>query len=861
MNRAMRMALCAALGAVVYAPCSVQAEIWAKRETYGDLHVVVSPLATESERHAAGQFQKYWRRCTSREIEVSDSPTGGDMNVWIGPDGVPEALVDGMDLDALGTDGLWIRTADADNLVIVGGRPRGTLYGVYEFFERYLGVRWLDPEVTHIPEPPDALPTIDYCYVPQIIRRQGTYSRGWGGSGFPEFEQVHRISEHPKFGMFVHTSFSVLPPDKYFHDYPEYYSEIGGERVAPVGVESYDLGLMLTKHPDKMTQLCYSNPKVAEAIVNELVPRMRARPNARIWSVSQMDWDGHCQCAQCRAIDERERSPMGSLLTCINRVADAIKEAFPENYIETLAYQYTRKAPRHLKPRENVIISLCSIECDMSRPLTDRRSDVNRAFYRDLKAWSKIAPNLYFWDYPDSCAYGQFPFPNLHVLGPNMRLFADHGFTGAFLCGGTQPREQFGALRGYILAKLMWNPYLDAEALKGEFIALYYGEAGPHIHDYIDLLARTVREKNVFLGIFDRGAWIDYELVKQCEGIFQRALEAAQTPEIEQRVRCAYASLQFAAMIASPAIEIADGRLVVKRPECPTIDEYVGQLHALGFYEFQGLYGRKYREQIAQQVGETLAPRRLESTIETLENDATLLWIAPAFYGSIIRWRNKAAKCELLGDIRDYGTPGHTHWHTWQDWVISPESPPEHPVARTYRVTNRETDGLTLEATLDNGLVLERRLRLIPDTPTIEVRLSVYNPTDVAVAPRVKTHPEFFTQRPATPEIWADTGAEWIQLNADADPDFKVFGAMVDPEPYTRWAAYLPKKRLSIVNEFDPREPASLLFFYNAERDKQHVNLELLMDQRPLEPGGHRRITARYFIKETKPRKIPPARE
>ena len=46
----------------------------------------------------------------------------------------------------------WIiRTAGKD-LIITGGVPRGTLYGVYHFLEDVLGVRWLSPVVTHIPK-------------------------------------------------------------------------------------------------------------------------------------------------------------------------------------------------------------------------------------------------------------------------------------------------------------------------------------------------------------------------------------------------------------------------------------------------------------------------------------------------------------------------------------------------------------------------------------------------------------------------------------------------------------------------------------------------------------------------------------
>jgi hypothetical protein len=64
--------------------------------------------------------------------------------------------------------------------------------------------------------------------------------------------------------------------------------------------------------------------------------------------------------------------------------------------IDTLAYEYTRQPPRHVQPRPNVIIRLCSIECDSAHPLP---APSNRKFADDIRGWSKICQRLYIWDY------------------------------------------------------------------------------------------------------------------------------------------------------------------------------------------------------------------------------------------------------------------------------------------------------------------------------------------------------------------------------------------------------------------------------------------------------------------------------
>ena len=53
----------------------------------------------------------------------------------------------------------------------------------------------------------------------------------------------------------------------------------------------------------------------------------------------------------------------------VNSVADAIADEFPHVVVDTLAYQYTRPAPNITVPRKNVVIRLCSIECNFAAPL------------------------------------------------------------------------------------------------------------------------------------------------------------------------------------------------------------------------------------------------------------------------------------------------------------------------------------------------------------------------------------------------------------------------------------------------------------------------------------------------------------
>ena len=56
------------------------------------------------------------------------------------------------------------------------------------------------------------------------------------------------------------------------------------------------------------------------------------------------------------------------------RTADAMRERglepeFPQVAVDTFAYQYTRRPPKTIRPRPNVIVRLCSFECNFREPL------------------------------------------------------------------------------------------------------------------------------------------------------------------------------------------------------------------------------------------------------------------------------------------------------------------------------------------------------------------------------------------------------------------------------------------------------------------------------------------------------------
>jgi hypothetical protein len=148
--------------------------------------------------------------------------------------------------------------------------------------------------------------------------------------------------------------------------------------------------------PNTYGQLCWHNSSLIDHITKNVKQFLRQNPSATIISVSQNDNRNYCQSPAEMKIIQAEGSPMGPLLRAVNKVADSIKDEFPHIAVDTLAYQYTRPAPSITIPRKNVIIRLCSIECNFAAALTDPS---NAPFQHDMDAWSKISNRTYIWDY------------------------------------------------------------------------------------------------------------------------------------------------------------------------------------------------------------------------------------------------------------------------------------------------------------------------------------------------------------------------------------------------------------------------------------------------------------------------------
>jgi hypothetical protein len=285
---------------------------------------------------------------------------------------------------------------------------------------------------------------------------------------------------------------------------------------------------------------------------------MRAQPEAFVFSVSQNDTDKHCECPACQALAEQEDSQIAPVLQLVNRVAETVEKEFPDKAVETLAYQWTRRPPKHMRPRPNVIIRLCSIECCFAHPLGECDCAANQSFRRDLEGWAHVSQRLWVWDYVTDFAHYLLPFPNQRVRDDNIRLFVKNHVTGIFEQDTYEtPHSELAALGGYLTAKFLWNPEYDEETAMSEFLTAYYGPAAATVRRYIDLLHDRAERENIHVMIFVpvTHPHLTDELLVQADAMWHEAEQlAADDAAVLRRVKLSRMSVDYAMVERARAI-------------------------------------------------------------------------------------------------------------------------------------------------------------------------------------------------------------------------------------------------------------------------------------------------------------------
>lgn len=470
--------------------------------------------ATEAERFAAEELAHFLKKITGAVFPIVEE--GGQAGPGIHVGHTRKAAGAGIDPGKL-RDEEWVLQSTGDDLILTGGRPRGTLYAVYEFLDANAGCRWIAPDIEIIPA------NRDFAVPP--LKTQGRPGFSWRETTlYPRHDDPKRISkeDYARFlvrnryngGHFNGGSFWLYEPRFGFserfgrpgssHTFsiyqaewkdvnPEFFAMTGDGKRAPRpdGPLGHDFCLTNAELKDRVARQLqqYIEQDRAEAA-------QKGTPPPRMYAFSQNDTSSkYCRCPECSAIATREGSYAGTTLAFVNDVAARIAEKYPDVRLMTEAYQFTKRVPKTIRPRENVIVRLALLDleyradeiADVLRPLS---APTNRAAREVTEGWAGAvhAGQLFVWDYAQLRTPFRHPYDGTTKILKNLEFWHRLGIERVFIeqAGIDLP---FRPMRDWLFFRKSVHPELKNEVLTEEYLRGYFGPAAGPMRKYYDRLA------------------------------------------------------------------------------------------------------------------------------------------------------------------------------------------------------------------------------------------------------------------------------------------------------------------------------------------------------------------------------------
>lgn len=435
--------------------------------------------------------------------------------IWIGH--TKQAAERGITADDLEAEGYRLKTVDGW-LFSVGhdmhsGGAYGNLYAAIAILEDYLGVRWLWPGElgTVIPERRDLiLPAIHEQNEP-ALRKRGIRSRqgitdtdeiGLKVMGNTEeqrqaYEQA--MKEKVEWARLSRIGGTFRPSAG--HSYMDWFKKYGKEHPEWFALQAD--GNREVQRLDR-PRLCKSNPAVAAQKAKEVIAQFQKSPGLDVASISPNDGSGQdsfCMCAECRKLDPPEGNPIvlgftkegkRSYHECVslsdrmaifyNRIAEDVIKVVPNARLGAYAYSAYRDVPTRTTLHPSIIVGFVGLNY-FDENL--RQEDIKR-----WDGWSRRASQLFLR--PNITGPGNL-LPAVFVtrMAQDIRYMYRTGMVATDFDSLTGSWSTVG-INYYVLAKLLWDPTEDVDALMRDYCEAGFGTASHQILSYFEELDKAV---------------------------------------------------------------------------------------------------------------------------------------------------------------------------------------------------------------------------------------------------------------------------------------------------------------------------------------------------------------------------------
>jgi len=510
--------------------------------------IYLDAKAPKSVKLAAEELQRVVAVATGAKLPIADAPAS--PMICLGDNEASRKA--GFSSDAIPDEGFRIAT-QGGNLFILGKDwgdddkkwircdSTGTLFGVYEFLERVLGVRWLSPgdEGEDIPAMPGGLvaPEMDVSGAPGA-RARNLSCRGKGADVWLRRMRMG-ASVWPAWGH----NFSQNPPTPVLLEHPEYMPlQEDGTREKPVGNRAWGS----YEH-----KFCLSNPGLIQAFGDSLNAQFDRDPKRFGLSMAPADGGKWCVCPECMKLTLNAPSktwgdyaPYGVSRTPLvmnfyNGVARVTGSKYPERLVGGLAYHdYAYPPEDGMKGEPNVFIGIAinaGYGYKFYKPETAARVS------KIIAGWAATVQHLGWTDYSTWMrnAFGAPLPPGLSIL---KTTFGSFGKSLTVINYQGQEAWGYGGAHNYVVARLMWKPDADVDALYREYMDRAYGPAAPAIAKLYGVVEERLKAYIIKKSYPDHEIWYDTAqevyapIYWRLEELCKEAAELAATPAQKRRV-------------------------------------------------------------------------------------------------------------------------------------------------------------------------------------------------------------------------------------------------------------------------------------------------------------------------------------
>ena len=424
------------------------------------------------------------------------------------------AAKNGIDLKKLDRDGFVIKTAG--NSVIIAGRDdpkgdplkscygygvmfeRGSLYGTYDFLERFLGARFYFPgEVgTVIPKLRDwALPSIDISDRPDFNQRRITYGTPdyCGIPGKVKAVNYQRLRLETMGIPNCHGLAFLQFIPRFAKTRPEYFAlQTNGQR---------HFDTKAARPSSRYGQICFSSG-IKQVILDDAEAFLKGKP-ASSRGITEWSWSRYprmpyfnimpndscypCQCGKCKPHFDKGKQAGSDFIWdfFIDIAEEGLKRKLPGEFT-TMAYANYREIPARKIP-DNLLVMLAARGPwnELSPAVAEREMAV-------LRAWcAKLGGKTWLWTYPHKwggAGIDGIPCVAPVAVGRFFRKCAPYIF-GAYMEAETD-YFIFSALNYYVFSRVAWDNKADVEAIVAEYNARMFGAAAPEMAEILTMLEK-----------------------------------------------------------------------------------------------------------------------------------------------------------------------------------------------------------------------------------------------------------------------------------------------------------------------------------------------------------------------------------